>query len=334
MTTLAHVNSAYLALSNMLSANGVSLVLENYLSTYQLERSKSQDYVWLTNLGVPIPPSDLWDDTRTLVDLITTKLPCVVKQDTGKTLGIQTTVVKSIKDLPHVIKSLQYSTNRSGIVQQYIGGQELTVTVLVGDQNWSLIGAARDYKKQFENNQGLNTFGLGSTNLNQVPSNILELVDQLVICYRQKYQYRGFLSCQFITNNAQQVWLLECNTRLCDPEFQSMAINLPNNIEHFVTQALTGETISNYQLGSSNSVTIGLVNQDWPDLQLTRADLDLSDCPFVFLPNRHTGDNNCYLGSITNSGTDSHKTLATQIYQYLATVQVAPYRYRTDIAQQ
>ena len=110
-----------------------------------------------------------------------------------------------------------------------------------------------------------------------------------------------------------------------------MMVNLPDNFTHCVHQALSGEMIPELELFNLNAVTVGLIHSNWPDPQRTRVQLDLTDCPFTYSPNFGVWDFNCYLGTITHSGIDSHANLAIEIYQYLQTKNCLPYRYRVDI---
>lgn len=333
MSRLQNINSAHAALNQVLDPTTAELVYENYKKNVTLESNKTDDFLWLTDNGVVMPDSQPWVSPRDLLDLIVEHRPCVVKQNTPVTIGIQTTVVKHTHDIAEVVKSIQYTGGKSGLVQRFVNGWEFTATVLVGARNWQLIGTARDYKKQFNNNTGLNTFGLGSCNLvNYHHPNLTNQLDVVVGCYQTKYQYRGFLSCQFIVDQHQNLWLMECNTRICDPEFQSMLPNLPLNFDSCVQQALSESWIDNIELDNKNAVTVVLVHSDWPVPQSSRFPLKLDDCPFNIHYNHGTWDKNLYHASITNQGLDSQEILVDEIYNYLQTKSIDPYRYRTDIA--
>lgn len=333
MSQLENINSAHATLNKMLTAESANIVYLSFKKNVGLETNKAEDFLWLTEKGVVMPDSQPWTSPRHLIDLIVDHRPCVVKQNTAITLGIQTTVVKHTHDIAQVIKSIQHTGSKSGLVQRFISGQEFTVTVLVGSHNWRLVGIARDYKKQFDDNQGLNTFGLGSYCLsNDLEPELVQQLNLIVNCYRARYSYRGFLSCQFITDQTNRSWLMECNTRICDPEFQSMAPNLPSNFETCVLQALEDRWVDDILLGNKNAVTVVLAHQNWPTPQASKIKIDFSDCPFDIVVNHGTWDQNLYHASITNSGTDLPGVLAARLYSYLAQKTVNPYRYRTDIA--
>lgn len=328
---LSDISCAYLALDQLLASNNNSDKVYHSLQTQRhIEVNKSQTYQDLVSAGVPMPLSRPFNSAAELVSL-SKNWPCVVKFNSSMTLGIQTTVIQNSLQFKDLIFSIKHVEHCQGLVQQFITGSEHTVTVLVGKHNWIPIGYARDYKKQFEHDRGLNTFGLGSicipsTNTNHI---IDAVVDTLKCCY----QYQGFLSCQFIQDQYGKFWLLECNTRLCDPEFQSMAETLNQGLDQALEQCYTGQCIEPLDLNSRHAITISLVHQDWPNAQLNRYPLSLSHTNFKIRQHRGAWDRNTYWGSITNSGYKSNLELAQQVYDWLGAIDVVPYRYRKDIGQ-
>jgi phosphoribosylamine-glycine ligase len=332
MIDLASRGCAYYALDKILHQQGFThsqLIVDNANKIYQLEHNKTDMYTWLTAAGVRMPFSRVWTEAK---DIVTTKtFPFVVKQDTAVTLGIQTVIVKNKSDLSEVLKSILFTKCNSGLIQDYITGTELTVTLLVGASNYQVVGAARDYKKQFENDIGLNTSGMGSVNVLHLSDEVLAQCGSTVNAFRSRYGYRGFLSCQFIIDTAGVPWLMECNNRLCSPEFQSMAVNLPVNFGECLQCALTDNVIPSIVLTNLNSVTVGFLHKGWPTPQLTRDQINLTDSKFELALNLGQWDYNCYFGTLTCSGTESHAQLAKNIYNYLSSKDVTPYRYRTDI---
>lgn len=331
MIDLENRGCAYYTLSEIFKQQkfeDYEIVLGNANKTFAIESNKTDMYNWLTSVGVRMPVSKEWHSTKDI--LANTQFPFVVKQDTNITLGLQTVIVKSKNDFKDVLKSLIFTKCGSGIVQEFITGTEVTVTLLIGESNYTVVGSARDYKKQFADDQGLNTSGMGSVNV-PMP-NVRDQCDIIVAAFKQKYNYRGFLSCQFIIDNNNVPWLMECNTRLCSPEFQSMAINLPWNFSECVYIALTDGTVPTMTLGTSNAVTIGLLHADWPNPQKFRNTLDFSDSGFTVSLNLGKWDYNCYYGTLTNSGPRAHKELVDELYQYLRSKDVTPYVYRKDIA--
>ena len=294
------------------------------LQSGAIERTKSVYYKHLTGIG--IPPYQTYTSFAELAKLVS--IPCVVKMDAFRN-GLQTQVIKSNKDLKSLYEILD-KNDVTGVVQQFVTGQELTVMVLVGAHNWQLVGTARDYKQELDNNQGRNTFGMGSVAPVALPAETLDLVDRIVDTFKEQYDYTGFLSCQFIVDANNKIWFLECNSRLCDPEFQSVVPSLDPSIYNGIKQALDGEIIEPIINSNLNAVTVALVHQDWPSAN-SKPSITIPDSDFVFCKFPGKKDANTYYGSLTNAGSKPHKELAQELYVFLSTIDTAPYRYRTDI---
>ena len=275
------------------------------------------------NAGIDIPNSVGFADKDTLIKNI--KLPCVVKFETHETIGTQTLVLTEPSDYKILYENVP--ENPKGIVQDYIDGDECTVSVIVGDHNWVMLGSAQDYKQVSDGDLGLNTFGLGSINIQYFYAD--EIIEKIVNTLRESCNYRGFLSCQFIIGGGK-LWLMECNTRLCDPEFQSMAESLSVDVYQSMVQCFTGQNIVEPCTHKLNAVTVSLIHRDWPNVCEPK-EIDFPENDFRIYRNPGTWDRGTYYGSITNSGKQSHYVLAQQIYKFLRTVDIGPYRYRTDI---
>ena len=167
--------------------------------------------------------------------------------------------------------------------------------------------------------------------------NTLEVVDRVVQVLRAQFKFHGVLCCQFLLDNTGHLWFLEYNVRFCDSEVQSILPSLGPDVIQAFEQLQNDEPMTPVANHNVNAVTVCLVNQNWPQPQTHRAELALDPCPFSVMPN--TGafelnyDLNTYWGSITNSGSGSHTQLAQEVYDFLHTQNLGPYRYRTDIGQ-
>lgn len=325
---LENISAGNHALSQFLTDSMVTdWYLEKLRQNVAREFSKSQNYILLRRY---MPPSVGFYSLAELANLMKAPVPFVVKFDAKTTLGIQTVVVNSSADFKQVYQSFQTLNCNTGIVQQFVQGHEYTVTVLVGKQNWATVGTACDYKKQFDNDLGLNTFGLGSISpAPELHPETQSMIAGVVDTLRSEFDYQGLLSCQFLVDTDNKLWLLEYNGRICDPEFQSMA-ELVDPTESLI-QCQRGEWIDQPMIQNKQAVTIGLVHQSWPAPQPETADIELANPEFRIWRNHGEWSKNLYWGSVTASGSGSYSAVADSIYQWLSTQQVAPYRYRTDI---
>lgn len=304
-----------------------------HLEYRALEAAKSQAYLDMTEVGIAMPTSSKFSGMNQLLDLVPEIFPYVVKLDTHSGLGPQTTIVRTVQDLDLVFDRMQFFKTFTGLIQTYCTGQEYTVTVLVGQHNWQELGTAKDYKRQFDGDLGINTSGMGS--IAPAPNRHLghtAIIDQVVQVLRTRCDYRGPLSCQFLFDQCN-LWLLEYNTRFCDPEFQSMLMRLNQSLVTALAQCKDNEFIDPVPQLSVNAVTVGLMHRLWPDPQSHRCDITLDSSNFVISRMKGGWDYNNYWGSVTNAGTKSYRELAQEIYQFLSKQTLGPYRYRMDIGQ-
>lgn len=324
---LEYISSACHALQQLISDPDISSwYADTILKNVSIERAKSSNYKRFSQFT---PPSKIFLNVAELAELLNRPAPFVVKFDTSFT-GIQTVIVKSRADVKQVYFVAKITNCCQGIVQDYINGREYTTTILVGKHNWVTLGTACDYKKQFENNIGLNTFGLGSTApCADVHPGDFAIVENVVVQLQKEFDYRGPLSCQFIVDDSNKIWLLEYNARFCDPEFQS-TVELVDASRALI-QCKNDLFIEQPTIANKRSVTIGLIHTEWPTPQATFSDLQLKHDVFKIRKNHGSWSNNLYWGSITNSGTNTHEELANEIYQWLELQQIFPYRYRKDI---
>jgi len=303
--------------------------LKTYKTNHRYEPSKSQDY---DRFSAHIPPSKKFKSLTELSTLTTQPFPFVIKFDVDTLSGLKTIVINNKSDLAQIFVVVNTFNCSQGIVQQFVHGKEYTVTILVGKHNWVTVGTACDYKKQFENNIGLNTSGLGSISpCPWVHDNTTHMINQIVNKMRSTVDYTGFLSCQFLVDHNNKLWLVENNYRICDPEFQSM-MEISNPITA-MTQCRDEQVIDQpIMAANTRAVTISFIHQNWPTQQFEATDIGLIHSGFkIWKSNYPPG---VFWGSITNSGDNTYSELADEMYQWLATQHVAPYRYRTDIGKE
>lgn len=312
----------------------LSLWLDQTNSKYRkLEGAKTVFYNALVRHQIPIPysqPFKNWNDLQSLL----TNQPTVIKFDTTSMLGPQTVISRSADNLDHIHQTATALGSCQGLVQTFIQGKEYTVTVAVGDQNWVHLGSAVDYKRRYNYDQGLNTFGMGSiAPCSYVADTTDTIIDKVVDLLKQRFRYHGMLSCQFILDCNGRPWLMEFNPRLCDPEFQSMAQRLDQDLVDVCRAMQQGQYLVTPKQQPVNAVTVGLIHRDWPRPQPQRQDIDIQCCDFVVSKMQGSWDSNTYWGTITHSGPKSHQDLANEIYSYLQQIDCRPFEYRLDIGQ-
>jgi phosphoribosylamine--glycine ligase len=309
---------------------------------HEIEDCKSLAYKLFTSYGIPIPECKIFSSLKDLLKDLPSQYPYVVKVEGTHPPDVRTIVIHSSQNLKQLVglkrsldtnASLLLDKHSALLTQQFIQGYEYTVVVLMNNKNWQRVGSANDYKKMFNNDKGINTSGMGSTYpVRQEHPDTNSIIDKIVNAMQETYpDYRGFLSCQFIVDQQNQIWLLETNSRVCDPEFQSISASLDNTIADRIAECYAGNYITEITPTPINAVTISLLHRDWPNVSYT----ELMQAPVSedFKVYNSAAIYGCRDGhiTITNSGNKSHQDLANEIYQWLDTINTTNFYYRTDI---
>ena len=133
----------------------------------RLESSK----VWTTELldraGVPIPDSAIFDSPSDAHDFVEDSVnPLVVKAD-GLALGKGVLVCDSPHEAHAAIDTIMVErqfgdAGASVVIQERCYGPELSVFAICAGTSFRIIGSARDYKRAYDDDRGLNTGGVGA----------------------------------------------------------------------------------------------------------------------------------------------------------------------------
>ena len=302
---------------------------------HEFELSKSKAYNLFTLAGICVPYSRIFSTVTEAINQLPKTYPYVVKVDGGN-FGpdIRTVVVKSKDDLKGLIKlKLTLDENSICVLQDFIQGYEYTVAILMNNLNWQRIGSANDYKKLHNNDQGVNSNGMGSIYPARKEHPATDsVINKIVSVIQENYPgYKGILSCQFIVDD-KKLWLLETNARPCDPEFQSICSSLDDSMADRLVECYTSEYIQPIKYKNINAVTVTLVHKNWPNLSWDEKSLPTPESSKfkIFNSAQVVGDMAGHV-TVTNSGTKSHLELAKEIYQWLHTIDTSHYHYRTDI---
>jgi phosphoribosylamine--glycine ligase len=292
------VESQIKTIEHDLSFEKIDLVLT---SGFPLTKSKSlRDYVSSRNIPHLFPSADLTvlesnrDIAKNLLkkldiphsigkkilgwelfrDFFKYPLPFVIKIEDKFMHGRQTMIIddSNIDDMFHKLFSkitrqavTPYSINFENTIflEQFINLKyELSYHAVLNCCSWSYLGAARDYKKQYNNDQGEMTNSMGAYSLNEI--------DQVIHTYMDKIHnylisinkpYRGFLFLGIGVGVDGVPYVLEINTRAGDPEISTISNSIDNFLD-ILMKAATDEKIPSCVSNGLTTVTVAVNNQD------------------------------------------------------------------------
>jgi len=310
---------------------------------HQLETNKLQAYNVFTAQGVKMPECVFcFDSERQLIKNLPSRYPYVIKFNNLSHAGLQTLVMKSTADFKWFYKYKKMlgdfnfvgktvSNTLTGMIQKFIPAEsEYTVTILMNDKNWQTVGTANDYKKLLDGDLGPNTNSMGSiAPAKKTHPDTNDQIDKIVAAIRKESDYQGFVSCQFLVDFEKNLWFLEANIRLCNPEFQSMAASLNCALLDRIAECQENLFIQPVDNTNNNAVTVVLMPTNWDDTTDFEHDIPLPTSDRFEIYNSIQDGGTI---SITNSDAcKTHAELAAEIYQYLDTVDTTGCIYRKDI---
>jgi len=207
----------------------------------QLEGSKSFAKHIMNKYGVPTAEAKLFTDYAEAVSYLESMdAPYVVKAD-GLAAGKGVFIAKTIDEAKDALRDCLIEgrfgpAGRQVIIEECLDGPELSVLAFSDGKVVLPMVPAQDYKRAYDNDEGLNTGGMGS--YSPVPIVSPELYDEIVEMVlrptinglaAEGIEYKGVIYAGLmLTKSGPKV--LEFNARFGDPETQAILPRLESDI--------------------------------------------------------------------------------------------------------
>ena len=161
-------------------------------------------------------------------------------------------------------------SGRAVLIEEFLEGEELSLTAVCDGRSYALLSPARDYKRALDGDRGPNTGGMGA----YAPAADATLVEQagrrivqplLTAMSRRETPFRGTLYVGLMLT-AHGPKVLEINARFGDPESQVMLPLVEGSVARLLLSAARGELEPHtIQLAARHAVTVALVDEGYPD---------------------------------------------------------------------
>lgn len=186
-------------------------------------------------------------------------LPIVIKES-GLAEGKGVYICESQEAAQEVLLEAMAEKYSDIVVEEFLEGPEFSHFSLINEDHILPLGMARDYKRAYDNDKGLNTGGMGAISLmsgtdSPISDTIIETVVRPLIMemQRQGIPYTGILYTGMMQTQTG-LKVIEFNARFGDPETQILLPLIQSDwmdilASHFAKQALELEYAAQNSLG-------------------------------------------------------------------------------------
>jgi len=338
-------------LVDMLMENGIRAFGPNKKGA-RLEGSKSYSKDFMKKYNIPTAKYETYTDSqKALEGLQNFNTPIVVKADglaAGKGVLICQTIEEAEDAVNSIMKNKQFGDAGSTVViEEFLDGTETSLLCFVNGKDIIPMESARDYKKAYDGDKGLNTGGMGCFSPNPIYTESLKryikenILDTTLNGFiKEDMDFRGILFIGLmITGDEAKV--LEYNTRFGDPETEVVLPRLKSDLCSVMEKTIDGTlTSDDLQWTEEESATVILASGGYPESYekgkvITGLDL-VDDDVIVFHGGTKLSDEKVLTDggrvlAVTALG-DTIEEAREKVYKNIEKVKFEKMEYRKDIA--
>ncbi len=207
-----------------------------------IEASKVFSKNLMKKYGIPTAKYEVFDDPKKAMEYVVAEntTPVVVKAD-GLALGKGVIIAQTIDEAKDAIKSImedkQFGDSGNNIViEEFLTGPEVSVLAFTDGKVVKPMVSSKDHKRAYDNDEGLNTGGMGTISPNPYYTDEVakKCYDSIFVPTIEAMSKEGrpFKGCLYfglmITPNGPKV--IEYNARFGDPEAQVVLPRLKSDL--------------------------------------------------------------------------------------------------------
>lgn len=261
----------------------VDMLMDNGIKAFgpkkdgaRLEGSKSYSKDFMMEYNIPTARYEKHTDVEKAINSLKKfSLPVVVKADglaAGKGVIICQTIKQAEYAINSIIKDKEFGdAGNTIVIEEFLDGVETSLLCFVNGKEIIPMESARDYKKAYDNDMGLNTGGMGCFSPNPIYTETLQkYIDEHILKTTlngfkgEGIDFRGILFIGLMIKE-DKAKVLEYNTRFGDPETEVVLPRLESDLCEIMEKTIDG-TLQESDLiwKQEKSVTVILSSGGYP----------------------------------------------------------------------
>ncbi|MDW5298953.1 MAG: phosphoribosylamine--glycine ligase [Sedimentibacter sp.] len=243
----------------------------------RLEGSKSYSKDFMEKYKIPTAKYEVYEDSKLALEgLKDFDVPVVIKADglaAGKGVLICETMEEAQKAVISIMNDKQFGeAGNLVVIEEFLDGIEASLLCFVDGKNIIPMESARDYKKAYDGDKGLNTGGMGNFSPNPIYTDSLNkyIKEKIIDTTFQGFigegiDFRGVLFIGLMIKN-KEAKVLEYNTRFGDPETESVIPRLKSDLVSIMEKCIDGNlSDDDLEWKEEKSVTVILASGGYPE---------------------------------------------------------------------
>lgn len=318
----------------------------------KFEGSKSYSKDFMKKYNIPSAQYEVYTDSKTAIECLNKfNTPLVVKAD-GLAAGKGVIICETICDAEQAIKSIMDNkqfgdAGNTVVIEEFLQGIEASLLCFVDGKNIIPMESARDYKKAYDDDKGLNTGGMGCFSPNPIYTEELKkYIKQHILDTTLKgllvegIDFKGVLFIGLMIEN-NQAKVLEYNARFGDPETEVVLPRLKSDLVDIMLNCIDGKlSEDDLKWKDEQCVTVVLASGGYPESyekgKVITGLNDVDDDIVIFHGGtKLSGDKIVTDGGRVLAVTAMGETILearNKVYENIPKIYFEKIQYRTDIA--
>jgi phosphoribosylamine--glycine ligase len=268
LTVVGPDNPLALGIVDLFQQNGLRIWGPNQRAA-QFESSKAFSQRFMEKYGIPTARSGIFEDTKSAKQFAASLAGrCAVKADglaLGKGVLICHNEAEASSAIDGILVSRTFGSAGSRIViQEFLEGVEISLHAICDGKTARLFPTSQDHKRALDNDQGLNTGGMGTYSPTPFLSDAgLKDAGKKILgpwlegCAAEGIDFHGILYPGVILTQ-QGPKVLEFNARFGDPETQVYLVCLENDLVELLNASVDG-TLGKLDLKWSKAAAVCVI---------------------------------------------------------------------------